>query len=216
MLIRSLPCGLAESLALEAGLEATADNVEARLRAIGVALPNERIVRYRDLVPWRRAGGETFQAVGELEIDGKGARRCVAKALVSFAMAPEQQVKVWSERRTLLQSKGVRVPHVFSEDKGTVYEEFIDDALDDVRPFGEAVIRSLGSVAGVLDGLRFAPLAFLGDLRVRGDDVYYVDFGADLGGPGQSESRRAWNELAASLGAEELAIAKAAYDERLN
>ena len=204
---------------LESGLSAElmrigiGDSQAERLRIglirIGVMEESESLLGLRDQSAWHRGGGETFVADSIARIVDRSQkystdapydeRHVIAKALVSFGTTPEVMMSSWLRRRTILTSLQIPVPRLFGAFQGTLYEEFIEDELSPESLLVTEVLEELGRIAAVLDRAGFATLSFMADLRRREKKLYYIDFGFDLGEPGNAPSSNAKSQLESKL-----------------
>jgi hypothetical protein len=214
MELELIPKSASGTLVQEAGEALSPEGVEVSLRKLGFLSVNESLLAYRDLSPWIRSGGETYLTSAEFRTQ-YCTQRFVCKAFVTFAVESEARTGQLLARRQLLAAKGVRVPKLFFAGKGLIFEQFIDhDIADEPRPLCERVLRQLGETASALDSLAFLPTNLLGDLRCEGGCVYYIDFGGDLGSPGQGSGADAWKSLSMWLAAEEAQVARSSYEGR--
>jgi hypothetical protein len=172
----------------------------------GVIQDSESLVGLRDKSEWHRGGAQTFIADSVVIVAGDSGvqdpgheRQVIAKALISFGSPPGMLMASWLERRETLAALGIPVPQLFGAVSGTIFEEFIEDDLSPKSFLTPGMAEELGRIAAVLDAAGFATLSFLADLRRRGTTLYYVDFGADLGSPGDVRSSNARRELELKL-----------------
>ena len=71
----------------------------------------------------------------------------------------------------------------YSAFAGTIHEQFIEDELTVDSWAVPDLIKDVARTGARLDSAGFVTLSFLNDLRRSGNQVYYVDFGFDLGEP---------------------------------
>lgn len=136
---------------------------------------------------WRRSGAETFSYA--FDVIGVSVRHLILKACVtlSFHRSLDAVVEEWQKRRMLLQAHNVSTPILYGYGNGTILEEFIPSELEQIfrktsKP--ECIAADLGRIAAVLVSLGFCPNQVFHDFRSRGSDVVMIDFGEDLGPPG--------------------------------
>lgn len=98
-------------------------------------------------------------------------------------------VDEWLTRRKLLDQAGIETPTLFGRNGATLLEEFIEHTLVERlaqiadSPACVELAAELGRSCRLVADLGF-PCLSLHDLRSRGDDVVFVDFGQDLGPAG--------------------------------
>jgi hypothetical protein len=174
-----------ESVPVESNPTALHD-IETALRSRGIIAADERLIEYRELQDFVRAGGESYGArfrIRAMDRSGQVADRDIyAKAIVT-GFGTEGTSKTVAEqvrRLRLLRTWGIRTPRVYGSGPGTIYEEFING-----RPFaveGWWDWEELAGVAATLDFRGARPINFLSDLMVGpGPHFFYVDTGCDLG-----------------------------------
>ncbi len=213
MQIITLPDGLAVSLAKEidtSSAESADEVLRQCLIKIHVLAETERLIGYTDVQGWRRGGAETFIAIAELSTS-EMTRRFIGKALISFVSRPSELVDIWMRRRQLLESKGVRAPKVYAALNGTLYEEYIDHPLPNIGNLPTYLTADLARMVAALDHLGFRPLDFLRDVRVREDQIYYVDFGSDLGDADGVATDHVFKWLLPRLRSDQVAIFEQTY-----
>ena len=132
---------------------------------------------------WRRLGGESYVMDFSIvtETDQK---RLVSKACIKIP--PAAVMQEWLERRSLLKSNGLSTPYLYALRDATLLEEYIPftlgEAYKDANQETQSVLKTQFIEAYTkLHELGFQPMS-LHDVRSRGDDVVFVDFGEDLGG----------------------------------
>lgn len=168
-----------------AGNPEAARGIEIALRAKGVIVDGEELISYRERIPFRRAGAESYGAVFSVTVlaEGRTVRRTVyAKALIAgFGLEGSRSaVAAQVGRLSLLGRWGIRVPRVYGYGDGTIYLAWIAGAS--FRPGIKARVDELARIAAVLDFRGAGPLDFLADLRIDPSGLpHYIDVGGDLG-----------------------------------
>jgi hypothetical protein len=182
-----LPAGLSEEFLRIGTGDTQAERMQEALMKSNILQSGERLLGISDVTPWHRGGAETYVADSIIELQSKHEERrhVIAKALVSFGSRPEAQLASWVKRRTLIAELGIRVPYMYSASRGAIYEEFIESELEPTSFTVPKLLEEMAKIAATLDHSGFATIAFLSDLRRRADKLYYIDFGSDLGEPGQ-------------------------------
>ncbi|MGY2011589.1 MULTISPECIES: hypothetical protein [Nocardia] len=134
---------------------------------------------------WWRSGAETYSLI--FDVETQSAQRtaimkaCVAWGSLSLAATFEQ----WFTRRATLRAAGVQVPDLYCRDNATLVEEYIPfDFYEHVKqsPDRHSLLFAAGRAAALISKTGFTPLSLV-DLRTRGSDVVFIDFGQDLGDP---------------------------------
>lgn len=188
-----LPTGLSEEfLRLGVG-DTTEERLQDGLTKRNILQQGEKLAGLSDCTAWRQGGAETYIAdsIVQVESNQNEDRHVIAKALFSLGSPPEIQLKSWMKRRKILTGLNIRVPHLYSASDGAIYEEFIESELDPDCFTMQNLIRELAQIAATLDDCGFMTLHFLSDLRRRNDQLFYIDFGFDLGDPGETVTDRA-------------------------
>lgn len=206
MQINKIAKGLADSLLNEFKTE----DLITCLNKIGVTDPNEKLLYYSDITAWTRGGAETYIAVSEIKTETKEIR-FIAKALISMAIKPDQQLKNWISRREVIEHLGIKTPVLFSAINGVIYEQYIQDSFFINSSLSEDIIAQLSKIAALLDKAGFASRSFSRDLRVENDKLYYIDFGSDLGEPSSHKKDFAWKHLLEKLNAQQISVAEPVY-----
>lgn len=145
-----------------------------------------QILKLSDLGDWHRGGAETYVAAGRLYLEGDQTQDVIGKAFVGTGLLPERQQMRWEERRYLLRELGVSVPLLIAQYPALSIEQFIPDPFPFANELSPDLAFQAGRIAGALAASHFWPVSMLRDLRVSEGRVYYVDFGSDLGGQGQT------------------------------
>lgn len=210
--IYRVPGGLLDSILEDFDVPESLDDLRGLFRAWTLLAEDEALSGYFDDGPWYRSGGETFLATGRVLLSSGQERGLVGKAACAIGPPPSEQIALWRERAEQLCRLGVRVPRFFGTAKGIAYM----DALDSPLPKAPErlllrQVHQIGEVAAALDLARFAPVDFPRDLMLKQDDVFYVDFGSDLGGSGVAETEMARRQLASYLAPSQLDAGMSAY-----
>ena len=137
---------------------------------------------------WDRPGSESYVmhfSVSETARDGSLSRQdFISKACIKVPSAETMQE--WLLRREMLNEVGLSTPRLFATERAALIEEFIpytfkeafSNASDDDR---KTMLSELVTAYDTLVQNGFHP-RIMNDLRSRGTDVVFVDFGEDLGG----------------------------------
>lgn len=152
------------------------------LRHINRQWAENEVVSFSDIGEWRRGGAETYVATGRLNTEDGRTLDVIGKAFVGTGLPPDRQQERWEERRQLLHASGIATPKVFATYPALTIEEFIDQPMPPAAELTPELAFQAGQIAGILAEMGFWPIAMLGDMRVSGGRVSYVDFGSDLGG----------------------------------
>jgi hypothetical protein len=187
------------------------DRVKDGLVRRGVLEEGQTLVGFRDICEWRQGGGETYIADSIVEVDGGPVWHIIGKALFSLATPPEKQLLDWMRRREKLKRCGIRVPTLFSASDGLICEEFIAFPLSE--ELLSLVSRELGLIAARLDAAGFVTINFVADMRYQDGNLFYVDFGSDLGEPGEEPTKAAKTVLGKLLPPDIIAVSMSAYEE---
>jgi len=170
-------------------------------RCVGDALLRLGLIEEQFPVPtieevhgWMRGGAETFIYRFRV-VQQETVRDVLLKAVVAFSTAKSltELGDEWVERRRLLEQDGIRTPRLYHAGRAIIVEEFIPEGLSTFlrrRPaeamhLFDQVIR----YAATLEKHGFCPISPFHGLRTDGMDVFAVDFGQDLGAPGQTTRR---------------------------
>ncbi|MEJ7610476.1 MAG: hypothetical protein WKF88_04785 [Ferruginibacter sp.] len=212
MEIKTVDKGLAESLLKEYKTE----DLVFCLQQIGVINTEEILISYNDLTPWQRGGAETYNATANIKLQSSEIK-LIAKALISMATPPDRQLADWNRRRTAIKALGIATPDLFSSGNGAIYEAYIAEDFDIASAtLPNQILEQLGFIAGKLDKSGFATIAFSRDLRHQDNQLYYVDFGSDLGEASNQPTTTAWLHLQAKLTNNQVEILRVSYDNSLN
>ncbi len=182
-----------------AGLFGTSEpeKVQQFVREQGFVGSSETLVAYEEISQWSRAGGETYQAVSRIQTT-RGVKYVVGKSVTS---SDNERGNSMLSRRTILQEAGVSIPELFHTEMSkdgqravTFFERFFpgkEDLLDIVgstkKSLPEGALKEIGRTGAILDQKGFHPLNYIREFIFDKDSqqVYMVDFGSDLGGPGE-------------------------------
>src|SRR3989338_1959426 len=180
-----LPKGVSYEIISCVSKEKQFAKIEKWLRKCGILSNEEGLESYEDVTQWSRKGAESY--VSEAQIittDGKKVH-FIVKAIVGI-LPINARINELIERRKLLQSFGISIPKLFGINSGAMIEAFIPNDL--LSQKGELPFKTklqVARIASILDFAGFSVLNFLSDLRCSEDlfEVFYVDFGFDLGRP---------------------------------
>lgn len=167
-------------------------NVAIALTKLGFTANGQKLPRLRTVMEWHRSGAETYSYVFAILDSSKIERKYRLKACVSFSRNStiEGILQSWILRRSVLAAEGVSVPRLIASGSGLILEEeiplHVSTALQSVS--SEKVLAQLVKIAAAIARLRFLPVNGLEDIRSRGNDAVYVDFGWDLGPPNRISS----------------------------
>ena len=171
---------------------ANAPDVAIAFAKLGFAADGQKLPRLRTVMDWHRSGAETYSYIFAILHSSNIERRYRLKACVSFGSnsTVEGILQLWILRRSVLAAEGVSVPKLIASGWGLILEEeiplHVSKALQSVS--SEKVLAQLLNIAAAIARLRFLPVNGLADIRSRGNDAVYVDFGSDLGAPNRISS----------------------------
>jgi len=201
-------------------------NALVRLGLIGVGIGGYQL---DEIQPWVRSGNETYSYVFAVRAPGTPDRICRFKACVA-PPGPHGLDKIlgrWLRRRDLLSKMGVSTPTLYGAGQGVLLEEEIPFDIPTAVRHREtdAVLNGLIDIASALATLGFSPVSPFSDVRSRGNDAVFVDFGSDLGEPSVAPkgSNAIFNQLLEQLNrwnvelcANDFQHLESAYKDRLN
>ena len=161
------------------------------LTALGLIETPESDFELRELSAWHRGGAETYVYTFAV-LQSIRVQKCILKAMVAATPTtpPERQLEKWLTRRHRLAEFGVMVPRLFGAGDGVLLEEFIEtDAIEQLR--SDATERTsspsiqdrLESLCALVYQAGFRPVCILPNLRLANDELFWIDFGSDLGEP---------------------------------
>ncbi len=141
---------------------------------------------------WTRGGWETYALPFSVHMTDKNGTEKVEQKLLFKACTPLPGpiplLKVfdsWLARRKLLETRGVSTPKLCKAYKAVVLEEFVEYHLSDaIMRMNDRlpILNELGRSVGIVAQLGFRPPGnIISDVRSRGRDVVFIDFGYDLG-----------------------------------
>ena len=160
------------------GIALNQEGLSEWLNSKNLITANEILISFSDIQPWRRTGGETFTTIFNFQTE-KHEQTIVVKAIVTTN--PEKSLIDWTNRREILATNNISVSYWFWTGDATIYEPFYPNKTDKTKDF-----NTLIHTAFTLDKLGFTTLKFLDDILCDIDgNPFYVDFGFDLGEPGQ-------------------------------
>ncbi len=172
---------------------ANAPDVATAFAKLGFAANGHKLPRLRTVMDWHRSGVETYSYVFAIMGGPDIKRKYRLKACAPFFQntSIESILQSWILRRSALAAEDVSVPKLIASGSGLILEEeiplHVSVALRSAS--AEKVLAQLLNIAAAIARLGFLPVSGFADIRSRGDDAVYVDFGSDLGPP---------NRLAAS------------------
>jgi len=155
----------------------TASTAEAVAKMLGSGAPQQP---FEIIQPdkWERAGGESYILPFKIS-EERQETSVLFKAIIS------SNADVHVERRKLLDSRGVKTPHLYGHDKGVVLEDFLPHSLEEsYEKFGDSILPQLAHAHGAIAACGFQPVknGLLRDFRADNNgQMYMIDFGADLG-----------------------------------
>ncbi len=166
---------------------ANAPDKAAAFVKLGFAAKGHKLPRLRTVRDWHRSGVETYSYVFAV-VSGPGIERkfrLKACAPLFQNASIESILQSWILRREALAAENVSVPKLIASGLGLILEEEIPLHVSvALRSAGaEKVLAQLLNIAAAIARLRFLPVSGFADIRSRGDDAVYVDFGSDLGPP---------------------------------
>ena len=171
---------------------ANAPDLAIAFAKLGFVPSGQELPRLRTVMDWHRSGAETYSYTFAILDSSNIERRYRLKACVSWGpnATIEDIIELWILRRSLLAAEGVSVPRLIASGSGLILEEEIPHhvsmALQSVS--SERVLAQLLNIAAAIARLRFLPVNGLKDIRSRGNDAVYIDFGSDLGSPNRVSS----------------------------
>lgn len=189
--------------------------LQERLIQIGLIKERDALEKYEDLFSWRRGGAETFVAAAKITTSSKTIF-CLGKAFITLGSLPERRVEIINERRNVFQNLNIPVPQLYGVNRGTLYEEYIDEDLSsNLSKISDNCLRMIGKVGALLDKHGYRPSNFLQDMRYSEskDSVYYVDFGSDLGEPSTTPTSNCLEKIRVSFHKEALREIEEAYQQ---
>jgi hypothetical protein len=156
---------------------------------LGLCDASHRSCELHENGSWYRGGSETYLQRLTIRHHDQSITRLLLKACVAVSLEMNGTAPImerWIRRRKVLAAHGVATPTLHFAHRSTLCEEWIPHTIGAALNGGHraALLRDLGRTTGVLTGLGF-PSVRIDDLRSRGDDAVVVDFGWDLGEPGQ-------------------------------
>lgn len=165
------------------------DQLKLLMRQFGILGDSDDLASYHELQNWARGGSETFVASAEVSIVTKrgvtSRRRFIAKAMVPFGSSADVATKSWLARRDRL-SAHIKVPQLFGVCRAVIYEQLLPLSLADSMAESNWTDRNLASrlaaICLALEVCGFRPTDLIGNIWVERHDLYWVDFGEDLGG----------------------------------
>lgn len=172
---------------------ANTSDIATAFAKLGFASNGQELPRLRTVMDWHRSGAETYSYTFAVSDSSNSERRYRLKACVSFGphSTIEDILQSWVRRRSMLAAQGVSVPKLIAAGAGLILEEeiplHVSLALQSIS--SETVLAQMLTIAVAIARLRFLPINGLADIRSRGDDAVYVDFGSDLGSPNRISSR---------------------------
>ena len=171
---------------------ANAPDLAVAFAKLGFAADGQELPQLRMVMDWHRSGAETYSYTFTTLDSSNNERKYRLKACVSWGpnTTIETIIKSWILRRSVLAAEGVSVPRLIASGSGLILEEEIPHhvslALQSVS--SERVLAQLLNIAAAIARLRFLPVNGLEDIRSRGNDAVYIDFGSDLGSPNRISS----------------------------
>jgi hypothetical protein len=166
---------------------ANAPDLAIAFAKLGFVGDGQELPRLRTIMDWHRSGAETYSYTFAISDSSNIERKYRLKACVSWGpnATVEGIIKLWVLRRSVLAAEGVSVPRLIASGSGLILEEEIPHHVSMVLQSvsSERVLAQLLNIAAAISRLRFLPVNSLADIRSRGKDAVYVDFGSDLGPP---------------------------------
>jgi len=163
-------------------------DVRSALVRLGLIQAEAGAYQFNEIYPWARSGSETYSYVFGVKQPDTPDRVFRIKACVAFSHANnlDEILGSWLRRRELIAAQGASTPKLYGFGSGVLLEEEIplDMPTALAGRMKSPVLSGLVRTAAVLTRLRFSPVSAFSDVRSRGDDAVFVDFGSDLGEPG--------------------------------
>jgi hypothetical protein len=171
---------------------ANAPDLATAFVRLGFAAEGQELPRLRTVMDWHRSGAETYSYTFSILDSSNIERKYRLKACVSWGpnATVEGIIKLWILRRSMLAAEGVSVPRLIASGSGLILEEEIPHHVSMALHSGssERVLTQLLNIAAAIARLGFLPVNGLADIRSRGKDAVYIDFGSDLGPPNRISS----------------------------
>lgn len=169
---------------------AKSTNVNDALYALGLLA---RRVAHFELIDstWVRGGAETYLDRFQCIKRDDGSLDVLIKACTTFSTSTrlEEILLGWIERRELLAENSITTPTLYGWGSGVIIEEYVPfevkTLLKKTLEPPQPILNDLAVYAATLSRLGFSPGDPFSDLRSHGNDVVVVDFGQDLGPPGE-------------------------------
>ena len=170
---------------------ADADHVSTALVSLGIIEIGDRgsfsITKQQD---WYRSGSETYSFAFNVSTKHSDEPLFLKACCPSSpATSLDETFDNWKRRREIFQANHIPTPRLYSARNALFLEERIPFHLtaDRCRKVSPAVARNFVNTAlSVFNRYRFSPTRPFSNLMSRGDDIVWIDFGEDLGGPSSS------------------------------
>lgn len=169
----------ASSEIVKDGFKLNLHEISEWLKCKNILSENDMLVSYDDVLPWKRAGAETYHTT--FKIKSKRQSYQIEEKLINIkaivAIPPEERLADWAKRKKLLDLNNIPTSNWYWWGDGIIIEDFYPNEYKDFSNF-----NTLIEIAIKLDNLGFACLNFLTDIRcdIKGNP-FYIDFGFDLG-----------------------------------
>lgn len=175
------------------------ERISIALRQLNVLEDGEELFAYSEIKDWQRGGDESFYAAADVKVsrdDEVISRPFVSKAIISMCI--DITIKNMVKRKDILEKAGVKVPHFYSVGNGCINQQYLPFTVYETIKEGrmtDGMLDQLIDIAAAVDKVGFLTMNYVSDLMTDMEDVYYVDFGSDLGEPGGYGYRRAFETL---------------------
>jgi len=180
-------------------------NIRSALISAKLLEIHDELVEIQEIENWRRGGAETYVYTFQLIYRVANPKKLIAKAMVAWQAAlPAEQQARWQYKMNDFTALGLKVPQCFLSGKSLIIEEFIEH---DIRSYyqqtelKEEFVSAVTEYGLIVINSGFAPVNIIGNLRTDGKQIYWIDFGTDLGDRGikQSSMERSKKVLAREI-----------------
>lgn len=188
-----------EGLVKKINGDSLVERISIALQHLNVLGEGEELFAYSEIFDWRIGGAESYVAAADVKVsrdDEIISRPFVSKAIVSFCI--DITIKNMVKRKDILENASVKVPHFYSVGEGCINQQYLPFTVYETiknRTLNDSMIDQLISIAAAVDKQGFLTMDYVSDLMTDMEDVYYVDFGSDLGEPQGWGCRRALETL---------------------
>ena len=154
------------------------------------------LLSYRDVKEWFKSGDETYLSsfyISYCRCEKVENKTIVLKAITT--LNPEKSLLDWYRRRKILRENFVPVSNWYWCNNGIIIEDYYPNDWSFYN------LDTLKSIANVLDRLGFITTDFLRDIKCdEYGNLFYIDFGFDLGEPSFKETNTSKQTLNNKIG----------------